>query len=434
MISSHFQDINTTIRTYIRQAEYSIKVVSAYFTDEELLEEICMKAAKGVKVELIIADERTNLFNSKVNYMDLVQKRGEFYLANRTPHNSILHHKFCIIDEKLLITGSYNWTKKARFNLENIIVTDDVLALKNYTEEYQNIKTNYCSKVDDWSTSPVWTGFLYLDKITGGFQAHELICLAGSSAMEKTAFLLSMISKMDENFATPIGYINNSVNPEQITKEWLFQKADIPKQKIKTQDFEDYEWQKFYEESDKLKNSSCQIIKETDSLQSLEQACKILRIKHGVKFIIIDKIDHLLNIYGEEFDNEKNNLVLRRLKNLARTLCIPILFTTEVEIKNFKKKHDYTPKLSSLGIIPNYSDIVIFLHRDEYYGTLEDYEGNSLKGIAKLIVAKNITSAKGHVYLKYDSLINKFNSFEEELSEENERDYSIKTDIDDVPF
>ena len=51
-----------------------------------------------------------------------------------------MHHKYCVLDNRLLLTGSYNWTSAASTrNCENVLVTDDVRAVRGYVAEFERL-------------------------------------------------------------------------------------------------------------------------------------------------------------------------------------------------------------------------------------------------------------------------------------------------------
>lgn len=62
------------------------------------------------------------------------------FLAQGSRDEPTMHHKFCVIDRKTVITGSYNWSRKARRNDENItVVTDSIEFAAKYLETFENL-------------------------------------------------------------------------------------------------------------------------------------------------------------------------------------------------------------------------------------------------------------------------------------------------------
>lgn len=62
----------------------------------------------------------------------------EIRLSERVARDGIMHHKFIVIDDEILITGSYNWTKgAAERNMENIIILKHPDITSAYADEFE---------------------------------------------------------------------------------------------------------------------------------------------------------------------------------------------------------------------------------------------------------------------------------------------------------
>lgn len=132
-IETHFNDIQTNIILELNKANRQILLAVAWLTDETLFNKLCQKADDLVDVQIIIVNDEINR-NSGIDYEKLIKIGGKVYWQENLK-SSLMHHKFCVIDSTTVITGSYNWTRKANSNIENIII------LKNETqsaEQYYN--------------------------------------------------------------------------------------------------------------------------------------------------------------------------------------------------------------------------------------------------------------------------------------------------------
>ena len=106
---------------YIGGANQSIKIAMAWFTNKAIKD--CLIRRKrdnqNVNIEIVVDENEVNRkyffdYKSKFNEVEiLIKKKAD---------KRFLHHKFMIIDGRTTITGSYNYSKKAESNLENIIV------------------------------------------------------------------------------------------------------------------------------------------------------------------------------------------------------------------------------------------------------------------------------------------------------------------------
>ena len=90
---------------------------------------------RGVKVRLIVDDSNVGVQGSMVGAF---RAKGAFV---RSKHSSFLmHHKFCIVDNKKLISGSFNWTMQAVMgNKENVIVTEDPKLVRGFVQEFEEL-------------------------------------------------------------------------------------------------------------------------------------------------------------------------------------------------------------------------------------------------------------------------------------------------------
>lgn len=115
-----FKDIRPEILKELEKAESEIKVAMGWFTNEDLFDTLCSKLKNGVKVELIILNDFINNRVGGLDFQHFIDLGGKFYFgAEEKP----MHNKFCIIDKRVLINGSYNWTYFAESkNEENTII------------------------------------------------------------------------------------------------------------------------------------------------------------------------------------------------------------------------------------------------------------------------------------------------------------------------
>ena len=143
----------STINTYFSQkdnlrdvilenldlASYSVNVAVAWFTDVKLFNKLLEVQAKGVKVELIITNHHFN--DESRNDYKLIKDNGGVFIEIGGDYNT-MHHKFCIIDHKILLQGSFNWTKKANDsnNETLLVIKEDAQSINEFTDEFDRLK------------------------------------------------------------------------------------------------------------------------------------------------------------------------------------------------------------------------------------------------------------------------------------------------------
>jgi len=150
-----------TIIKNINQAEAFINIAMYIFTDREIALPLVKAHERGVKIRVYLDKEQVEYKYSQSRF--LVQKGIKTRIST---NNYIMHHKFAIIDNRLLLTGSYNWTFSANNrNDENLMVIDDPEIIEIFQNQFINLWTNKYSlertqqlykiaKIDFLPTSP----------------------------------------------------------------------------------------------------------------------------------------------------------------------------------------------------------------------------------------------------------------------------------------
>ena len=122
----------------INQAEAFINIAMYIFTDREIALPLVKARERDVKIRLYLDKDQVDYQYSQSRF--LVQKGIKTRISS---NNYIMHHKFAIIDNRLLLTGSYNWTFSANNrNDENIMVIDDPELIEIFQNQFVNLWTN----------------------------------------------------------------------------------------------------------------------------------------------------------------------------------------------------------------------------------------------------------------------------------------------------
>lgn len=129
---SYFDNIQQELADELRQARHTIFAAVAWLTDKPLLTILQDKAREGVSVQLVVS---AHDFNNHDRYQTLNDLGGEIYVVGSKDITGydFMHNKFCVIDYKTVITGSYNWTNNATTNEENIVIINDSKVARQYS-------------------------------------------------------------------------------------------------------------------------------------------------------------------------------------------------------------------------------------------------------------------------------------------------------------
>ena len=266
------------------------------------------------------------------------------------------------------------------------------------------------------------TGFGGLDKITSGWQDSDLVIIAARPAMGKTAFVLSMAKNMAVDFNIPVALFSLEMSNVQLVNRLIVNVCEIPGEKIKSGRLEGYEWQHLDFKIKELYDAPI-YIDDTPSLSVFELRTKARRLvrEHGIKCIIIDYLQ-LMNASGMNFGSREQevSMISRSLKGLAKELNIPIIALSQLNrgVEARQGVEGKRPQLADLresGAIEQDADMVCFIHRPEYYKITEDERGNSLIGLAEIIIAKHRNGATGDVRLRFKSEYAKFMNIEDDM-------------------
>ena len=157
------------------------------------------------------------------------------------------------------------------------------------------------------------------------------------------------------------------------------------------------------------------------SIFELRSKARRLVREKGVKVIMIDYLQ-LMNANGAKFGSrqEEVSTISRSLKGLAKELNIPILALSQLNrsVENRDSNDGKRPQLSDLresGAIEQDADMVLFVHRPEYYHILQDEKGNDLRGMAQIIIAKHRKGATGDVLLNFRGEFTRFQNPEDAI-------------------
>lgn len=123
----------------LNKAEKEIVVAIYWFTNHELFDKLCEKKENGIEVSLIVHNDFINNRENGLNFQRFIDLGGQLYFSDT---DNPMHNKFCVIDNKVLLNGSYNWTYFAENkNNENILlIKQENDTIQAFREEFDIIK------------------------------------------------------------------------------------------------------------------------------------------------------------------------------------------------------------------------------------------------------------------------------------------------------
>lgn len=259
--------------------------------------------------------------------------------------------------------------------------------------------------------SGVPSGIGPLDKATAGWQDGNLILIAARPGMGKTALILAAARNAAIDFDEPGLFFSLEMRKSELVKRLMAGESDIENSRLTKGKLTESEFARLHNSISKLLTDKVLFDDDARSLSSVRSKAVSAKAKHKIKWIIIDYLQ-LMSGDGKNRGNREQEIasISRGLKNLAKELDVPVIALSQLS-RDVEKRPDKRPQLSDLresGSLEQDADMVIFLFRPEYYGIELDEQGNSLKGVMELIIAKQRNGSIGSEIVRAELSKNKF--------------------------
>lgn len=270
------------------------------------------------------------------------------------------------------------------------------------------------------------SGFTHLDRVTYGWQNTDLIILAARPAVGKTAFALNLARNavMHPSKPTPVALFSLEMSAGQLVQRILAAESEIWLEKIARGKLEEHEMKQLYARGIQRLAQAPLFIDDTPALNifELRAKCRRLKNKHNIGMIIIDYLQLMSGTGENRSANREQEIsnISRNLKGLAKELNVPIIALSQLSRaveQRGAKEGSRIPQLSDLresGAIEQDADMVMFLYRPEYYDVTTSAEGENIKGLTEVKIAKHRNGSLETVKLKALLHIQKFVNWDED--------------------
>ena len=245
----------------------------------------------------------------------------------------------------------------------------------------------------------VASGFFDLDDLTGGFQPEQLIILAARPSMGKTAFALNICDHASVDLKTPGLFVSLEMGQLELAERLLCARSRVDGHKLRTgQNMGNREITQLGKAFDDLRFAPL-FIDDTPARNMLQITANARRLKlrSNLGLIMVDYIQLIDSNESRDSRQEQIAKISRRLKALSRELKVPVVALSQLN-RAVENREDRRPRMADLresGAIEQDADIVLLLHRPDYY------DPNDQPGIAEVIIAKNRNGATGSVKLTF---------------------------------
>ena len=268
------------------------------------------------------------------------------------------------------------------------------------------------------------TGYYKLDDMTCGLQNSDLVIIAGRPAMGKTAFALSLAKNIAADQKIPMAFFSLEMTDVQLANRLISNACGIDSKKLLSGQLDRIEWDRLDKHLGILTDAPL-YIDDTEALSVMDLRTKARRLKqeHDIRLIMIDYLQ-LMTASGMRYNNrqEEVSLISRSLKGLAKELNIPVLALSQLNrgVESREGVEGKRPQLSDLresGAIEQDADMVVFLHRPEYYHIYQSENGEiDYRGKAEVIIAKHRKGATDTIMMVFRKEYTRFENLEDNMS------------------
>lgn len=267
-------------------------------------------------------------------------------------------------------------------------------------------------------TGVVESGFTDLDYLLGGLHASELVILAARPAMGKTALALNIAENVAINQQIPVLFVSLEMSSLELGDRLLCSLARVNGRRVRNGTLSREDRLRLVEKAGQISEAPL-FVDDSPARTVTEIAAAARRIKRResqLGLIVIDYLQLIEPDNSADARQEQVAKIARRLKGLARELKVPVLCLAQLN-RQAETTRDNRPRLSHLresGAIEQDADVVMFVHREEYYLSKSERDQQQMEQVqtdaseAQLIVAKQRHGPVGDVDLLWHKEYTRF--------------------------
>lgn len=301
------------------------------------------------------------------------------------------------------------------FAITNKRSTNQVAPLRDLvTQAYELIE-----KRDGTLVTGMATGYRELDSMTCGLQNGELIIIAGRPSMGKTSFALNIAENIAVKDKKPVAVFSLEMGKYQLAERLLCSNSRIDSQRVRRGLLDESHYAELVK-SCSILSESPMFIDDSAGLTPLELRGKARRLKskHNIAAIFVDYLQLMSAGAGKtESRQQEITTISRHLKALARELNVPVVVLSQLN-RAAESREGNRPKMSDLresGSIEQDADVIMLLHREDYYHKGE--ENYDINNKAEVIIAKQRNGPTGKVDLMFIENLTRFETIASHIEE-----------------
>ncbi|MEM1209410.1 MAG: replicative DNA helicase [Planctomycetota bacterium] len=297
--------------------------------------------------------------------------------------------------------------ERAIFDLAEHQTNEDAATLAELLEQtYERLAND-----DGLSDAGLKSGFYELDEMTNGLHDGEMIIIAARPSMGKTALMLNIAEHMSVETKQPVAVFSLEMSKDQLAQRLLCSRSSVDSQKVRRNTLTPDDFERLAMACGEL--GECPMfIDDTPGLSILQLRAKARRLaaRHSIQAVFVDYLQLMADPSTRENRQQEVSSISRGIKALARELSVPVICLSQLN-RASESREGHRPRMSDLresGSIEQDADVVMMLHREDYYHRGED--GYVDTNIAELIVAKQRNGPTGVVKLQFNGGTTRFNN------------------------
>ena len=305
---------------------------------------------------------------------------------------------------------------KAETNILNVIKARQTSEFVPITTVLRTAQENLEQLANNKSLiTGIETGFFKLDQATSGLHAGEMIIIAARPGMGKTTLALNIATNAAFSTDKAIAIFNLEMPAEQLANRMISAVGGIDAKKLQTGQLQHNDWKRYNEAMSQLADTNIYIEDYAGiTIQEIRAKCRRLaNMEKGLGLIIIDYLQ-LITSTGRKTDSRQQEVsdISRMIKTMAMELKVPVIALAQLS-RNAEKRENNIPMLADLresGSIEQDADIVMFIHRKDYYQ--EKGEIDKVMNVpCDIIIAKHRKGATGKFNLLFELNTTNFRNY-----------------------
>jgi replicative DNA helicase len=317
------------------------------------------------------------------------------------------------------VDASLNKAEDILFRLRHGQSPRDFVHVRQVLDKYFETAPPPATGPEGYPLPHTLSGFSGLDEFLGGFQPSDLVIIAGRPSLGKTSLVLSIARNAAVEQGACIALFSLEMAREPLVSRLLASEAGVDVRRVRLGLHNEEEERRIMEATGHLSEAPL-FIDDSPLLRVVEMRSKARRLHYeqgGINLIIVDYLQLMQGETRGENRVQEISYISRSLKAIARELNVPVIAVSQLS-RAVEWRASHRPQLSDLresGSIEQDADVVMFIYRDDYYYSREEWESQHPdreypEGIADIIIAKHRNGPTGQVSLRFIPQLARFNN------------------------